>query len=1129
MQKLILTLSLLAVVSFAVSVNVPSAHAQAISGDITGVVRDASKAVLVKANVVATNVETGVAYPAFTNEVGQYRLSNLPPGTYDIEVSAQGFTKSKLKGFVVELNKISTADFSLNVVTAHETVEVSAEAGVALDTTTAQVEASFSSEQLTELPAATNNVLNLSLMTAGVASSGGMGQGTGPSVGGQRPTSNNFMVEGIDNNNRNVPGPLLSVPSDAVAEFSTLQNQFSAEYGHSNGGQFNQIIKSGTNQFHGVVYEYSQNRNYNAIDASTARAQSNKNVTAPRYDDNRFGGQVGGPIVRNKLFFFSNYEQEPNGTTNSESFCAPTAAGFTTLSGLSGLNQNNLSTFVKYSPVASTQALASDALCPQTVTVAGTAIPTGKVGLAPPAYTNNYRSLNAVDYTLSEKDNIRVRYLFNRVDAIDTTATFQPFWIINPSRYHLATFSEFHTFSPALTNELRIGYNRYYNNTPAPGTFPGMTVFPNLTIDELNIDIGPDSTAPGGMSQDTYQGSDSVIWVRGEHTFKAGYEFRDVITPQLFVQRVRGDYEWGTDQASGESGLGLYLRDLSPNKFGERTATVPGRNQTYYGNQKVSYAYLNDDWRVNQKLTLNLGVRYEYTEVPVTQQLQSLNTAASVPGLITFKAPSPQMTNFVPRIGFAYSVDTNTVVRGGFGMGYDVLYDNLATSSVPPQFSVTEDVDLSSLTPGFLAGGGLAASASPTFANVTAQRRATSGYVADQKLPYAENWSLGIERTFKQNYTAEVRYIGTRGIDLPTQTRLNRQNTVTATNQLPFYFKTTTNTSATALTLTEIEANGSSFVPAYQAAGFDKNNVLAYMPWAKSNYNGLATQLTRRFSHGLLVNAAYTWSKTMDDATLTTFGSYLTPRRPQDFKNLPGDYSRSALDHTHRLSFAVVYDLPFYKNGSWMEKNLLGNWEIAPVYTYQSPEYATVQSNVDATIKGDAAGDRVFINPDGVKGTGSASIPIYDHNVPDSVYGDPSDQSKCYWNDAKHDNWLCPGDTAGYYSADPTAYYVVAGAGTIPNAGRNTLPIRPIDDLDATAVKRITFADKYKLEFQAQVWNVLNHSQYVPGSLNNVNSIGYITDVTHTYLIPGSPNFNKPEETFSNNARSMQLALKLIF
>ena len=1092
-----------------------TAKAQAVSGDITGVVMDSNKAVIVRASVVATNVATGIAYTATTNGVGEYRLGNLPPGTYDIAVSATGFSKSVTKGFAVELNKISTANVTLKVVTTIETVEVSA-AGVALDTTTAQLETSFTSQQLTELPAATNNVLNLSLMTAGVASSGGVGQGTGPSVGGQRPTDNNYMVEGIDNNDKSVPGPLLYVPSDAVSQFTALQNQYSAEYGHSNGGQFNQIIKSGTNQFHGLAYEYSQNRNYNAVDAAQARDNRGNGLASgyrPRYDDNRFGGQVGGPIIKNKLFFFANYEQEPVGQPGGTStFCAPTAAGFATLAADTKLSATNFGVFKKYSPVAAAQAPADDPICSSAIAVDGALdksgneipnIPVGDVGVSAGTFLNNRRSINSIDYTISDKDSIRARYLYNSQTGPDTSATFPSFWAPAPNLFHLATFSEFHTFSPTLTSEFRMGYNRFYSEYTAPGTFPGLTVFPNLTFNDLGVNIGPDPNAPQGTIQNTYQGSESIIWSRDKHTFKTGFEFRDVISPQLFVQRQRGDYIWST--------LEGYLLDLSPDYQGQRNATAPGASPTYYGNQKVMYAYLNDDWHITTALTLNLGVRYEFTGVPLGEIEQKANIAASVPGLISFNSPKSQKLNFVPRFGFAYSVDPKTVVRGGFGMGYDVLYDNLGILSSAPQFQVTENVETAGV-PGFMAGGGLPATV--TIPDLATQRALTSAYVPDQQLPYAENWSLGVERTFAQNYTAEVRYVGTRGIHLPTQNRLNRQSSATPANHLPFFFQPTTITDPNALTLTQVKANVPSFVPAFTAAGFT-NSIIGMMPFAESNYNGLATQLSRRFAHGLLFNAAYTWSKTMDDATATANTTTLTPRRSQDFRNIASDYSRSALDHTHRFTFAVVYDMPFFKTGNGFERNLLGNWEIAPVYTYQSPEYATVQSALDANINGDSAGDRVFINPNGKKGTGSGSTKIIDPNA-------------CTTNTATPPVTTC-GDVVGYYATDPNAYYVVAGSGTLPNASRNTLPINPINDVDATALKRINITERFKFEFQAQIWNVLNHSQYVPGAINNINSTTTTASSILTYLTPGTASFNDPKATFSNNARSMQLAAKFIF
>lgn len=1089
----------------AVTLAPQAALAQAVSGEVTGLVTDQNSAVIVKAVVTATNVETGVAQKTLTNSIGQFRLINLPVGKYDISVSATGFAKSTLKTFAVELNKVSTANFSMKV-SASETVEVTTEAGVALDTTTAQLGASFASDQLTELPAATNNVLNIALISAGVATSGGLGQGTGPSVGGQRPTDNNFTLEGIDNNNKSVPGPLLAVPSDAIAEFTTLQNQFSAEYGHSNGGQFNSVVKSGTNQFHGTFYEYSQNKNYNAWDAKQAASlrAAGGPLVKPRYDDNRFGGQIGGPILKKKLFFFANYEQEPLGEQGAASvFCAPTAAGLTQLSGISGISQTNLAIFEKYVPVAATQASATDSNCAQTTQVAGQAIPIGDASVLAPLFQDNYRSTNSLDYTINEKDSLRARYLYNKTTGPDTSALFQTFWTNTPYLYHLATLSEFHVFSPTLTNELRIGYNRYFNQTAVgPQSFPGLDSFPNIQFTDLGIQIGPDPNGPQATVQNTYQAVDSVIWIKGAHTIKTGAEYRDVISPQLFVQRQRGDYEWKADSKTGEGGLAGYLLDLSPNSLGERNAVAKGSSLTYYGNQEVFYSYVNDDWRVNKKLTLNLGVRYEWTGIPEGEKKQALNSAASDPSLISFNSPKSQKWNFVPRFGFAYTVDAKTAVRGGFGMGYDVLYDNLGTLSTPPQFQVTEDVNIHAPTAGFLAGGGLAAVSAPSYATVAAQRKATTSYVPDQKLPYAENFSLGVERTIGTNYSLEARYVGTHGVHLPTQVRMNRQAITSATNYLPFYFEpTAAPTSPTAPTLDSVAANGSSIVSAYLNDGFT-SNVVGFMPWSMSNYHSLAVVFKRRFTNGFSFDTAYTWSKTMDDATATTFSTYLTPRRAQDFQHIKEDYSRSALDRTHRLTIAATYEVPFFKGGNAWMHNTVGNWEISPVYTYQSPEYATVQSADDINLNGDLAGDRVFINPHGKKGTGTDNTAITDATG-NIVYG--------------------------YYANDPNAYYVLAGEGTLPNAGRNTLPIRPTNDLDLGITKQINFWDHYQVKFQMQSWNVLNHSQYMPGAINNINSLTYTDGTTYTYLIPGQANFNKPEATFSNNPRSLQLALKLAF
>jgi hypothetical protein len=288
--------------------------AQTTSGDLVGTVKDPSGAIVPNASVTITNEETGVAVSIKSGDSGEFRAGNLLPGKYDLSVTSGGFQPYTLHAIAVELNKTSTANVTLSV-GANTTVEVAAEAGVALDTTSTNLTQSFSNIELANLPSTASGgstgfgVLNASLLSPGVASAGGIGIGIGPSIGGQRPRNNNFTIEGIDNNNKAVTGPLIYIPNDSVESFTLITNQFSPEFGHSSGGQFNTVVVSGTNRFHGRVYEYFQNRNLNAISGS----EGGKPAINPRYDNNRFGGQVGGPILKDKLFFFGNYERNTIG------------------------------------------------------------------------------------------------------------------------------------------------------------------------------------------------------------------------------------------------------------------------------------------------------------------------------------------------------------------------------------------------------------------------------------------------------------------------------------------------------------------------------------------------------------------------------------------------------------------------------------------------------------------------------------------------------------------------------------------------------------------------------------------------------------------------------------------------
>jgi Carboxypeptidase regulatory-like domain len=1114
--------------------------AQVISGDLVGVILDKTGATVPGASVNAVNADTGVKYETMANETGEYRFNNLPVGRYNVSASSSNFASTTVNGFVIELNKTSTLQITLEIKGAVTSIEVSGQAA-ALDTTTSQISTTFDERLSEDLPTASKSggsgVLNLSLLSAGVGSTGGIGAGSGPTIGGQRPRNNNFTIEGVDNNDKSVTGPLVNIPNDAVAEFSLLQNQFTPDFGHSSGGQFNTIIKSGTNSFHGETYIYSQNRNFNAVDQST---KNNGFTSNQRFDDNRMGGNLGGPILKNKLFFFGNVEYNPVGiaTVLGSPICAPTAAGFSALDSTPGISANNLAVFQKFVAPAATQDTTGTCGLKGSgqETVNGTVVPEGVLSFAGPNFTNNWNALASLDYDISTNDQIRGRYVYQRSVGIDALANLPAFYLPAPTKFHLVAINYYHTFSANMQNELRLGYNRFTNVTSAGNfSFPGLDSFPNIQINSLNgLNIGPDPNAPQFTIQNTYQLAEALTWTHDKHTFKFGLEGRKAISPQSFTQRARGDYEYLS--------LQQYLDDLSPNAFAQRSVGA----STYYGDQAAVYWYANDNWRIRPNLTINLGVRYEYTTTPFGIRTQELNSAASVPGLIDFASPRAPKNDWAPRIGFAYSPGNSgrTSIRGGFSMAYDVHYDNAGILSLPPQLSVTVTPSTTANTPDFLGSGGIPPGqggvqnftlSNPNCAGFTdpvACQRAFTGtyYQTNTKDPKSINWTLGIQHTFWNDYTFEARYVGTRGIHLDVQNILNVSDVVTPTTFLPTFIgnvPTQASLDASTLSLGDLE-NISPITPAFNAAGFNGSLLTGFLDEGASTYHGLATQLTHRFSHGLQFVAAYTFSHLIDNSTADFHTTDLVPRRQQDFQDLNADRANSALDHRHRFTMTVIYDEPFFKNGNALVRNALGNWEIAPIYTYQSGDWATAQSGLDSNLNIDPAGDRTIFNPAGVGQTGSDATPLCRSVVPTA--------------DCTNANLFCTGveagcpvgvnvlnNVVGYTAVDTKAKYVLANFGALANVGRNTVQLPAINNFDVTALKRFVITERFKVEFAAQAFNVLNHPQFVAGSINDVGGGFGVTGSARNALIPGSGIFGQFDQVFPSNARTMQLSLKIFF
>jgi len=518
---------------------------------------------------------------------------------------------------------------------------------------------------------------------------------------------------------------------------------------------------------------------------------------------------------------------------------------------------------------------------------------------------------------------------------------------------------------------------------------------------------------------------------------------------------------------------------------------------------------------------VNLGVRYEFTQVPYTMRQQTINSISTVPGILEFNEPQPQKNNWAPRIGFAYSPGKSgtTSFRAGFGLSYDVLFDNLGLLALPPQLSTTQDVDAEGQpaigSPNFLKNGGLTGgSAGQTFTPAEA-RAATSNYIPSTiKQPYSIQWNFGVQHVFAQNYTFEARYLGTRGVHLYTQTQMNRVARVDANHQLPTFMSTPSAASLAGLpyTLADLQARPN-IDPYFGNAGFT-TPITEYTPQGYSRYHGLALQLNRRFTNGFNMVGSYTWSHLIDNSTAEVFTTVLTPRRPQDFRNIGADQSSSALDRRHRFTLSLIYDVPWFKNSNKFMRNVVGNWEIAPIYTYESPEYFTVQSGVDANLNGDVWPDRVIVNPAGADHTGSAVTAI---------------------NRAGQPVALGNAATVAYVATNPNARYIQAGQGAYANAGRNTEPTRPINNIDITLLKRFSITERWRIEFAGQAYNLLNHPQYVPGFVNDIQPTQHSADASVTSFVRltqanmAAGLWNTPQNVFSSTPRNLQLFVKLIF
>jgi hypothetical protein len=1105
------------------------AFAQRTTGSLRGQVLDPSGAVVANAKVTVVNQATGVSQQVMTTSAGTYNLPSVLPGQYTVSIEATGFKRSVHKDVSLLADQDNVADAKLELGTTTEVVEVIA-GSTEVQTTSSALNNNFDSKELLNLPVvggALSSALNLAILAPNVVAQPGGVTGVGGSVGGNRPRDNNFTVDGVDDNNLGVTGPNSTVIQDAVAQFSLQTNQFSAEYGHSAGGQYNLVTKTGTNAWHGSGEWYTQNRNFNSLDNLTKQAIEAGTIPGqPAYDNNRYGGTVGGALVKDKWFVFGAYERTYlHGQGTPTPLLAPTASGLSTLIGMAA--NSTVSDILANYPVAP----AADPTIAYSVN--GTPIPIGNLIIISPVGTNEHDFQANTDYSWG-RHLLGARFNFSQASFIFPVNSTQE--LFNQSqlyRNRKITLNDVWSINNNWVNDLRLQYGYYglANQNPCSTCPPDVTV-----VDLGQVTVGPADNQY--QKQSTYSIVDNVSWARGKHTFKFGGQYMHFIYPQFFLPRSNGDNWYST--------MEVLVNDNVADVAG-RTLRNAGSG-FFLGTQSAFYGFAQDDIKITPRLNLNLGLRYEYWTNPLGDETQALNAISNVPGVITFGVPKVDKNNIAPRVGFAFDPTGSgkTAIRGGFGVYYDVKFQNFASITLPPQLqSELDPASACTLTPqpswcatgtGYLAGGGLPQTYVPP-ANQAEARALTTSYIDDTVMPKVLSWSLSVQRELYHNATLEARYLGTRGLSLPVQFRRNRISAFDGgLSPLPTFLQPS-DVPATWNASTPTDGPFNAFNSnIYAPYGFAAN-VTSDPPMGNSIYHSGSISFTQRARYGLSLNANYTYSHTIDNSTNEFFTSLLNPRRSEDTNRLGNDRSNSDLDVRHKFALSWIWEVPKTKVENSVLKALLNGYQIGSVFLAQSGQPVTLQSGFDSNRNGDSAGDRVVFNPFGTGQTGSDVYKVCEFagnvtgfsnsGAPDftplGVVGggscvDPSDPSG---------NTVVP--AIGYTPIDSNARYLVAGRGALTTVGRNSLTTPGFGVLNLSIFKNTYVTESKYLQIRADVFNVLNHPNYTLSNGNVFSNAGVVTATTTPgYVLAGDPNFLNPK-LFSGGIRSITLGVKFIF
>lgn len=1245
---------------FCVLVTVSSVFAQT-TGNLQGVVRDQTGAVVAGAAVKVTNTETGQVREIVTNEDGLYRAVNLLPGSaYQVEVTATGFAPRTVENVAVRLATENSTDIELGVAGGTDIVTIDGEAPL-INSTQNQLSTSYSQRQLTQLPYNGGSIDNLALLTPGVLTPGDADftNGVGISANGNRGRSNNFQLDGQDNNDNSVAGPSLTITNtQAICDYQVTTNNPSAEFGRNAGAQVNAITCPGTNNFHGSLFEYFSNNTLNSrnniekqfgsayrflADNGFSQLEGLANRNGQNiFTNNRLGGSIGGPIKKNRAFFFATFQadiQNGESDTSNLGFGALTFTpqairtaqslgfpGATSIFGNTGVGGGPAfanvpgNFFVVPATVDTngdgvidafangTPTFTNSAFVCSIIPAAGADCPPGNLiplqaGEAIRVSGNNsraYQFITKEDFNITDKDTLNVRYIYDNTRFPDTPATggfLNGSFFDVPSKNNNLGVTYTRLVSSNFTNEARFNFSRLdvrFGDPDSTLPRPGVAFSGPVDLEQNGgLSFGTANNLPQSRLVDVYQEQDTFSMSLGNHFVKVGFDLRQQKVNNFFLPNFLGVFRFragGTNPVASTvcPNCSFYFADgvrrNNVTAFENALLARPDRVAFARGNPRIQtnqndyFFFVQDDYRVRTNLTLNLGLRYEYSSTPFNPIIENLNAREADPATAIFSTTFPlsdrtaqklktDNNNFAPRVGFAYSPNIDflgdrfsngrTVIRGGFGIAYDPSFFNIVLNTVTAApFAAS---GLFNQTPG-------AANAIPfgTLPTTTAQLNTTPGTLGGNPRlfnqtrvdpnfynPYTMQFNFGIQQELFKDTVFEIRYVGSRIIGQyqtvngnPNVSFLNNAATSLGLPAGTFSNGIIGQVSTQAVPL----GNGSGRVDPTLGAVRLRNN------GARATYNGMQMRFDTRISD-VIFNANYTFSRTIDNASEifgTLGGGQGIAAAQNPFDTTTGERGLSAFHQKHNFTANFVYELPFFKDQRGFVGKLLGGFQMnGIIFAGSGRPYTPIQafSNVDPGFEGAFTNGvlRPFNgNPNAANGLiafsyGAACLALFGgpecntSATPSATLADPG-EFIVY-------NTLNPGSqgivVANAQAAQQQARLIYNDAGLVAigfltsyadagafqyfrnyfgDVGRNTFLGDNLFRVNLSVVKSTRINESMQVEFRAEATNLFNRRNFgVPDAITEDASFG---NFVGSFQNPG---FN------GGDARAVRFGLRFLF